>query len=536
MDFSLKAVFGLDATGVKTELKQLRKETNEFVQTWANLGIAAAGAAFIALSKGAADMASELKKVSGELGINVQSLQVLDAVAMRNNESQEKLRSALEKTRTATQEAAEGNEKLQKAFGILGVNLNEINRLPLEQKFAAIARGMVKAENQQAAYNAVADIFGAKVGPQLINSLTDLGKNGFDAAAKSAAAAGLVMSNNTIVALEKAQSAIEEFKKKATIAAGEIIVNFRSEEGLKLLLFQFLKVVGSFGAGVVDAIVEAGGMIKAVFTGAFTAVVNAYRDNFLTAMAFIAEKMNSMMPEWMKKRGFTIDVEAIESLKSAGRTIGEEITLAIAQTSPSTFKKEVGEFWDKRIDDQKKVVEAMNKKDFGVEAQKLTDAGKNIEGSMKVGNEGLIDAGKKAAGEIKEAAKILRSSVERVGRGIEEQSNEALAGLISRLSSQKLSSEIRDRNVIDPFTIGSYRSAGTSAISGELAAAQAELNQRNQIQAFAARNGESAARRTFGDTLTDRALRDITDTSFRTSTAVEKIANGLTQTGWIPKG
>lgn len=230
--FSLKAVFGMDATGVKTELKQLRREMNDAVDTFAKIGIGAAVAAFTALGKSAMALADELHKASGELGINVEKLQVLDSLALRNNESQDVLRKALEKTRLSTQEAAEGNKKLATSFQTLGVNLQNIQRLPLEQKFEAIARGLVTAENKQAAYNAIADIFGAKVGPQLINSLTELGTTGFPKAAKAAAEAGHIMSAETIVALERAQSAIDEFKRKATVAVGNILVDFRSTEGL----------------------------------------------------------------------------------------------------------------------------------------------------------------------------------------------------------------------------------------------------------------------------------------------------------------
>jgi hypothetical protein len=303
-----------------------------------------------------------------------------------------------------------------------------------------------------------------------------------------------------------------------------------------LLLFQFLKVVGSFGAGVVDAIIEAGGMVWAVLKGAFLGVTATFRNAMLDSLIAIAAKFNELMPDFLKNKGFTINIAGLEDLKIAGTSIGNEINKAIAETSPSTFKKEVGEFWDKRIDDQKKVVEAMNKKDFGVDAQKLTDAGKNIEGSLKVGSDGLVDAGKKVAAEIKAAAAELRSSVERVGRSLEEQSTDSLRGLVGRLSDQKARSEIADRRVIDSTQIGGYRSAGTSMLANELAAAQRELNQRSQIQAYAARYGESAARGAFGDALTDRALRDLTDTSIRTSNAVENLNRNVAELLGKPQG
>src|SRR3954464_4970024 len=115
-DFSLKAVFGMDATGVKTELKQLRKELGSFVEDYAKLGAGMAVAAFAALSKGAIDLAGKLSDASQNIGINVISLQALEAQHKRNGVSEEMLTKALEKTKAAVLDATAGNDKAKNAL------------------------------------------------------------------------------------------------------------------------------------------------------------------------------------------------------------------------------------------------------------------------------------------------------------------------------------------------------------------------------------------------------------------------------------
>src|SRR5262245_46612169 len=99
-DFSLKAVFGMDATGVKTEIKQLRRELGNFVEDYAKLGMGIAVGAFAALSKGAMDLAGRLSDASQNIGINVVSLQALEAQHGRNGVKAEELQKALEKTKS----------------------------------------------------------------------------------------------------------------------------------------------------------------------------------------------------------------------------------------------------------------------------------------------------------------------------------------------------------------------------------------------------------------------------------------------------
>jgi hypothetical protein len=373
MAFSLKAVFGIDATGVRTELRQLRRDLNTFVGDFAKLGAGVAVGAFVALSKGALDLAAGLKDTALQVGINVEALQALHYAATQNGSSVESMNKALEKLRLNTQAAAEGNKQQAEAFATLGINVADFLRLPLEKRYEAIGKAVQNSRDKQAAFNAVSEIFGAKIGPDQIAVLNSLATQGFPATAKAAAEAGQVMKAETVAALESAAQAIDDFKKRATIAVGNILVNFRSEEGLKLMLYQLLKAAGVFGAKILDTIAEASGFVRAVLGASFGWVIDKFRDGWLDSVARIASALNRILPD-----GMQINVAGIEALKSAGQSISDRITAAIAETKPSTFAKDVGEFWDGVIKDQQGVVDQMNKVDFAKPAAQLREAGKEL--------------------------------------------------------------------------------------------------------------------------------------------------------------
>jgi hypothetical protein len=537
--FSLEAIFGVDTTGVSAKMKSLRKDFNDFVNDYAKLGAGVAVAAFVALSKGAIDLAGRLSDTSTNIGINVEALQALEAQHKRNGVPAEQLTKALEKLREASQKAREGDEKTIETFRKLGITWTEIAAMPLEQKYERIARAVRSSQDPAAAYNAVCELFGAKIGPKMMGSLNELATVGFPKLSAEAKKAGDVLSAETIAQLDKAGDAIDDFKRRAQIAVGNILVNFSSADGLKLLGLQFMKVLGTFGAGIVDAVVEGGQMAWAVFRGTFMGVTNFFRDGLLEAVIAFAQKFNDALPDFVRSRGWTINIAGLEDMKSAGFSISDEITRAIAQTSPSTFKQEVGAFWDQTIADQQKVVDALVKRDFGKDADQLRESGKNIEQSLAAGAAQVAAGGAKAAAEIKEAARVLASSVTRVGKGITEQTDASLRGARANLANQLNESRDRDSRIIDPFTIGGYKSAGTSALASELAAIDRELAERNAVRSVRDRLGEDAARARFGDTVTDKALRDMATDSSRTAVAIESLNSNirnLNQKFGIPTG
>jgi hypothetical protein len=533
MDFSLKAVFGLDTTNAETGLKKLRTQVNDVASKWGSIGLAAAGAAFVALSKSAIELGSNLSDQAMQLGINVEKLQVLNSVARDAGVSQETVSKAIIKTRTAASQAEQGLATYKQAFENLNINTKQFLALPAEERMVAIAKAYKNATDKNAAYNSVAQIFGEKVGPKMMEVLGQLSGEGFPKLEKAAKKAGDVMSAETIAALDKAGDEIEAFKQRITIAIGNIIVNFRSEEGLKLLGLQFLTVVGTFGAGISDAITEAGEMVWAVLKGAFKGVINYFQDGLVTVVQGLAEMVNRLLPA-----KFQINIGNLDQFRSSGKGIADEITTAIASTAPATLKKDVAAYWDKAIADQQNVVDQLNKVDFGEAAKTLRNAGDDLTRSGIVAAQALADGGKQAAAPILDAARALSTSISRNGTPYESQSTSALQGVLQRLNDQYFDARTRSPNASVNSPNGADYGAGVAInfFKAEMDRVQAELNLRKTIGGVVNQYGEQEAIRRFGDDAVSRSLRDLQDTSERGTSALERISRGLAAQGLLPPG
>jgi hypothetical protein len=522
MDLSLKTIFGMDGTGFRADLKQTMAETRAAVSNWANIVSGVAVAAVVALSKGAIDLAGKLSDTSQNLGINVISLQALEAQHKRNGVAQEGLTKGLEKTRAFQIDVINGDKKALETLAALNIQRARFMSLPLDQAYAAIAKSTASATDRAKAYNAASEIFGEKIGPKMQASLRELGEVGLPGVTKAAQEAGQVMSAETIAALDRAGDAIDDFKKRATVAVGSIIVNFRTEDGLKLLGMQFLRIVGTFGAKLLDALSEVNQYVGAVLTGAFVGVANKFRDSLLSAVVFAAEQINRILP-----KRFQVDVGQIEALKSAGLSVGATITEAIAKTKPSTFAKDVTEYWDKAITDQQKVVDQLNQVDLGKDAKKLTDAGKDFEKSGKTAAAAIVTAGKEAAEELKEAAAIL-GGIGRKGRDPEELSPAQLDALAQNIRDSLAKQRASDSSIAAiGIAPGAYRSPQQRLLEQELARVQAEQALRRNFAQTLATRGEAFAERNFAPSDFERlkSLAGLTTAAEQTNQKLDKLTD-----------
>lgn len=555
-EYSLKAVFGIDASGAKTELRNLTKETRSFVNDWGKIAAVAGVAVFTALAKGAVELAGSLADISANLGINVESFQALEAQHKRNGVTSETLTKALEKTKGAVIDAANGNKQAIAAFDALGLSAAKIIKLPLDQQYAAIAKAAYDAKDANVAYNAVTALFGDKVGPKLMGSLKELGEIGLPGVTAAAKEAGQVMTAETIVALDRAGDAIDDFKKKATIAVGNIIVNFRSEDGLKLLWLQLSAVVLKFGAGIVDAVVDASTYTYAVLKGVFKGVLNYFQDGFVDVVQNIATLMNKVLPA-----KFEINVGNLEALKSTGKGIWDEITDAIARTEPSQFRKTIGEASDAMVADQQKIVDALNKVDLGKDAEKLRSAGEAITPAVQKAAPAIVKAGVDAGKAIADAGPIVANEIEGAAESFADKMRKiaaAMVGAIAGIRGGQAFNNATDAALME--TVRRNKQQATELVQSptytaatniahqleaarlisEAANAQKELDTRAKVRTAFASGGTQGVYRAFGDTdplildkMIDQFARNL-DESQKTSASLAAIQQGLAANGFIP--
>lgn len=557
MAFSLKAVFGMDATGVKTELKQLRKEVNDTAQKFAAIGVAAAAAAFVKFGKDAIDLARNLKDTANSLTITTEELQALQFQAEQNSVKTEQFNASLAKLRVQTIEAAQGNETMRKSFAALGLDAETLLRLPLAQQFEAVANGFANAADQGQALHAISKIFGEDTGPKMAGALRDLAQNGLPAVIEQAREAGRVMEHNTIEGLDRAADAIDDWKRRITVAVGNIIVNFRTEEGLKALGFGLLEVAARFGGKIVDALSQANDLIGAVFRGTFTGLANIFRDQLVTAAENVARALNAVLPE-----RFEINIAGLEEFRSSGDYVGASIHQAIAKTKPTAFSEEWGDFWKEMRMEAQAAADALNEVDFKPQAKALVDSGQAIARGGSEAATSLVNAGARAGAGLAEGGAAAGRAIEGAfarwmpkvlgyGEGLEKAGAnyeilksrfdaDQLAGMaqdelkeILKATRSQLAAEMQ---TLPPGFSGERRTPNAIGLENTVAAIERELNQRQQVFDLY-RSGGFGAAITGGASSTEEAQRllrsALEDRELMVSQtkAIQAIANGLARAG-----
>lgn len=215
-------------------LKALRSELTNFQTTFRagfNLNLGAQAASFILalpghvknLASQSLQLASSLKDQSDALGISTKALQVyriaLDGAGGRATQ----LDSAIASSNRALVDARNNSSVAAEAFRTLGLDAGKLSRLPIEQRFDAIARAVRASRDPLAAFSAAGQVLGAKGLPTLLSALQNVSREGFDKFAASASAAGQIVADDTIVRLEAAEKQIKRVRDRLVIYTGDVI-------------------------------------------------------------------------------------------------------------------------------------------------------------------------------------------------------------------------------------------------------------------------------------------------------------------------
>jgi hypothetical protein len=463
---------GADTSDFRGQMGQLEREGTSRFQSlatsikgaFANLGGIIGAGTFLALSKGAMDLAAHLRDMALNIGINVEKLQVLKLLAQQNGVEEDKLGRAMEKMNLAAIHATQGGKEEALAFQQLGINTRAFLAMPMELKMQTIAQAYARATDKNLAYNAVVQIFGERQGPQMMAMLNELATKGFPALESAARKSGEVMSAETVAALNKAERAIDAFRQRITIAVGNIIVNFRTEEGMKLLLYRFLELAGAFGGKIADAIFQGVDLVGSVLKGAFVGVAHVFQDTIVNAVERAAAALNKILPKKLE-----INIANLDQFKSDGKYVADSIADAIAKTKPTNFSAEFSGYWKKLGDQQQSLVNQINKVDLGKPAAQLRDAGKLLQASAVAADQALKDG----AGALAGAASKLVSAFDGISK-ISKGAMQQLGGLAHytnpedqrRYENMMIASARKDtQDQIDSLkkTVDQYKGSGDTA-------------------------------------------------------------------------
>jgi hypothetical protein len=475
---AINAVFGGDTAPLQSAAKRVEGIANGINGVLGTIGVGLSAAfavgTFVAFGKGAIDLAGKLADLAQQAKINVERLQVLNSIGRDVEGGQNAIAKSLVKVRTSAQEALEGNKAMADNYAVLGIRAREFLALPAEQRLVAIGKAYASATDKNAAYNAVVGIFGEKVGPKMMELLGTLATTSFPKLEASARQAGDVMSAETIAALDRAGDAIEAFKARATISVGNILVNFRSEEGIKLMGLQLLKAATGFGAKIVDALFDAGQLGAVYVHAGLTRATQLFRNGMVEVLKLIADQVNILLPD-----RFEINVAGLDKFKVAAEDFGNIVARNLGKIEFGMLAKTVDEYWGRMVTDQKQIVDQLNKVELGKDVKKLTDAGKEFKTGVGESADKLAAAGKSAGDSLKEAVAAVVRAIAGI-RGAKQfdlLDSKGLAELIRQ--NERQITEIRRK----------VREGGTPELAGSLEIGRIQAENMNARQDLAQRTG-----------------------------------------------
>lgn len=183
--------------------------------------IAAAAAATVGAAKSAADYADNMGKLAQRAGVSVEAMSELSYAANQADVDNDQLAKGL---REIAVDAASGGEKLK----ALGVSLTDAsgNAKTADQLFLDVAARFAEMPDGIGKTNAAIDLFGSKVGPQLI-PLLNAGADGLRSAAEEAAAFGRVVTEDAAKAAEEFNdnlTKMQEVSKGITAEIGNAVI------------------------------------------------------------------------------------------------------------------------------------------------------------------------------------------------------------------------------------------------------------------------------------------------------------------------
>jgi hypothetical protein len=162
----------------------LQRMTNSAQKLTAAFGVGLGVAGIGMMVKSVLDLGGKLNDLSIEAGMTTDSFQGLAYANLQNGLAFEQTAKAAENLRSKIQDAVSGNEAAIKSFEALNLTGEGLRALSIDKQWEVIAISLANATDKQAAYNAIADIFGAKIGPKMKETLSQIAAVGFDEISK----------------------------------------------------------------------------------------------------------------------------------------------------------------------------------------------------------------------------------------------------------------------------------------------------------------------------------------------------------------
>jgi len=248
---NIKSRATLDSAGFNSGLNSMEMRTSKFSKKMKSTGKAIQGlfaaAMFRQAVNGMRSYADEVIRLADVTGMSTDSIQRLMSVSVGAGIDQERLTKSFTALANAQGEARRGLKTYQRAFEELGISMQDVDRLNMEQLFIRVASGIAKSTDKTTALNTAGDIFGNRVGPKMIEVLNQVAKEGEFAGSSMAN----LVSEETLRYMDKFDSIMDQMVQSSKALVPRLIDNLFSPTSESEI---FKKIRALFGD---DSVIEA---------------------------------------------------------------------------------------------------------------------------------------------------------------------------------------------------------------------------------------------------------------------------------------
>ena len=167
-----------------------------------------------------------IAKSAPKLGVSTDAYQEMDYWAGQNGLSSANMEKAVGRLNQRIGEAKSGNEKYSNALTNLGVNMDDVKSgtLSTEDAMAKSIQGLSEMTNEQDKAAMASELFGKKLGRELMPALQD-GSLSLEDAKKKAEELGIVIEEDTLRSAEKFADTWDDLSRTAKIFGQNLLAD-----------------------------------------------------------------------------------------------------------------------------------------------------------------------------------------------------------------------------------------------------------------------------------------------------------------------
>jgi hypothetical protein len=221
----IKLTTDMDSSKLQAGLARARAGIRNFASgAMGQIAMLAGAMGFGGLARSAIEFGSTQSDIAGQLNINTSSFQALSGAMKDAGGSQSQMQKSIANMSKAIVQGGEGITTYKRAFDRLGLSTEDFKGKSTTEQFNMIAKAVGNAENQQEAFTSVMEVFGTRNAPQLIEVMKRVNSEGFEAMSDKIEETYGIMDAETQAKLDAVADKIEQFKTKAVVVFGDLLV------------------------------------------------------------------------------------------------------------------------------------------------------------------------------------------------------------------------------------------------------------------------------------------------------------------------